>query len=154
MSDQETIAQLSFDDLKPGEQFKLGSYQPTREEVIDFASRYDPQPFHLDDAAAAANPVFGRLSASGWHSAMIMHLLSYRFWKARGLRGIAGLGVDGIRWHAPVYPGDLLDGTIEVVEARRSESKADRGIAKFRITLRNQHGAQVAEMVTAALMAV
>lgn len=154
MSDQETIHPLSFDDLKPGDRFQLGAYELTREEVIDFASKYDPQPFHLDDAAAAANPIFGRLSASGWHTAMIMHLLADRFTTARGLQGIAGLGVDGIRWHSPVYPGDMLDGTIEVVEARRSESKPDRAIATFRMTLRNQHGAQVAEMTTAALLAV
>jgi acyl dehydratase len=154
MPDQEAIDPLSFDDLKPRRQFELGTYEMTRAEVIDFASRYDPQPFHLDDAAAAANPVFGRLSASGWHTAMVMHLLWDRFSGVHGLRAVAGVGVDEIRWLRPVYPDDRLAGMMKVVRARRSASKPDRGIATVRITLRNQHGEQVAAMVATALYEV
>lgn len=154
MSDQEAIDPLSFNHLRAGDQFRLGTHQVTREAVIDFASRYDPQPFHLDDEAAAANPIFGRLSASGWHTAMIGHLLWNGFAKSHGLNGIAGLGVDRIRWQSPVFPDDVLNGTVEVVQARRSDSRSDRGIATFLTTLRNQHGEQVLEMTTAALFAI
>lgn len=124
-----------------------------REEIIDFASKYDPQPWHLDDEAAAANPVFGRLSASGWHTTVVMSLLLDRFWKSTQVRGLAGGGVDGVRWMAPVFVGDVLTGEAVVTVARQSASKPDRGILTQHITMRNQDGHQVAEATLSGIMA-
>lgn len=144
-------APLTFDQLKPGDSFPVGSYRMTREEVIAFAAQYDPQPFHLDDEAAAANPVFGRLAASGWHTVMVMFRLMSQHWKGRGLRNLAGAGVDSVRWLTPVYPDDVLTGTVEVVMARPSASRPDTGIMTARVVLHNQHDTRVATMKTTAL---
>jgi len=130
---------MTFDDIREGARYVLGQHEMTREAVIDFATKFDPQPFHLDDAAAAAHPVFGRLAASGWHTALVAHLLALKLWQGTQIRGSAGLGADAIRWHAPVYPGDVLSGDIEIVTARPSASRPDRGVIAFDATLRNQH---------------
>lgn len=127
-----------FDDLKAGDRFPLGRIEMTREEVIAFAAKYDPQPYHLDDAAAAASPIFERLSASGWHTAVLSSLLMDRFWKSTRVRGAAGGGVEEMRWLSPVYPGDTLTGEMEITAARVSASKPDRGIATMQTVLRNQ----------------
>ena len=132
--------------MKQGDRFPLGHYEVLREDVIEFASRFDPQPYHLDDAAAAANPVFGRLSASGWHTAVILNLLMDRFWKATKVRGMAGGGIDGMRWLHPVYPGDTLTGEVEVVMIRPSASRPERGVMTMRAVLRNQDGVQVSDI--------
>jgi len=125
----------------------------TREEVIAFASKYDPQPYHLDDAAAAANPIFGRLSASGWHTTMVVNLLTDRFWRATAVRGLAGGGADEIRWLKPVYPGDTLTGHIEIVSKRPSASKPDRGIMTMQITLHNQNQTPVITVTLTGMFA-
>lgn len=151
MSETSTPTRLHFEAIAPGTRFDIGSQVMTREEVVAFASRYDPQPFHLDDAAAAAHPFFERLSASGWHTAVVMHLLWERFAKARGLEGLAGAGVDQIRWIRPVYPGDTLSGEAELLSVRASRSNPSRGIVTMRMSLQNQHGDQVASMVVTAL---
>lgn len=132
-----------FEDLKVGDRFPLGEMLITREDVIAFASKYDPQPYHLDDAAAEASPVFKRLSASGWHTTVISSLLMDTFWKGTRVRGIAGGGADELRWLSPVYPGDTLTGEIEMTSVRVSESKPDRGIASMQTELRNQDGVPV-----------
>ena len=125
----------------------------TREEVIEFASRYDPQPYHLDDAAAESSPVFGRLSASGWHTSVILNVLMDRFWKSTNVCGLAGGGIDGMRWLSPVYPGDRLTGDVEVVMIRPSASRPERGIMTMRGTLRNQDGVQVADIKITGIFA-
>jgi len=100
-----------FEDYQVGQVERFGAYQVTREEVIEFASRFDPQPFHLDDAAAAANPIFGKLAASGWHTcAMVMRMLVDHQLKD-GHMSLGSPGVDEIRWLKPVYPGDTLSAT-------------------------------------------
>jgi acyl dehydratase len=147
------IAALTFDQLKPGDRFPLGDQEITRSEVIAFASKYDPQPYHLDDAAAAANPVFGRLSASGWHITVTMTLLLDRFWRSTRVRGLAGAGADEIRWLEPVYPGDVLSGTVEIVAARKSASRPDRGVMTMQVTLQNQHQRPVANMKVTGVFA-
>lgn len=151
MSDTSAPARLHFDAIAPGDRFDLGSHVMKRDEVVEFASRYDPQPFHLDDDAAAAHPFFERLSASGWHTALVMHLLWHRYAEARGLESLAGAGVDQIRWLRPVYPGDTLSGEAEVLSVRTSRSNPGRGIGTLRTTLHNQHGEEVASMITTAL---
>lgn len=152
MSNAIALEDLRFDDLKVGDCFVLGNYEMTRADIMDFASKYDPQPWHLDEEAAAANPVFGRLSASGWHTTVVMSLLMDRFWKRTRVRGLAGGGVDGVRWNAPVFVGDVLTAQAEVTLARVSASKPDRGILATHIRLLNQEGRQVAECVLTGIM--
>ena len=131
---------LGFEDFAVGRVDRYGIYAVTREEVIAFATAYDPQPFHLDDAAAAANPLFGRLAASGWHTAAMGMRMTADYWAGIGGRAIlGGAGIDQLRWLRPVYPGDTLRCESEVLDARPSESKPDRGIVRTALTLFNQH---------------
>lgn len=157
MSASRTLRQLSenlcFDDLAPGDRFPLGTHSMTRGDVIAFAEKYDPQPFHLDDAAAAANPLFDRLSASGWHTAVIMNLMMDKCWRQTNVRGLAGGQVDLIRWVKPVYPDDVLTGTIEVIAKRPSNSKPDRGIMTMEASLRNQQDELVATLRVTGIFA-
>ena len=96
-----------FEDLEVGTKASFGHYEVTREEVIDFASRYDPQPFHLDDEAATQT-YFGRLSASGWHTcAMTMRMMVEHF-SSQEAASLGSPGIDELRWIKPVYPGDTL----------------------------------------------
>ena len=102
-----------FEEYEEGRIERFGAYRVTREDVIEFASKFDPQPFHLDDAAAAASPIFGRLAASGWHTcAIVMRMLTDEWTDAEGYFSLGGTGVDELRWTRPVYPGDTI--TIEV----------------------------------------
>lgn len=119
----------SFDDLSPGMSFELGTFALTRAEVLEFASRFDPQPFHLDDAAAAQS-VFGRLVASGLHtySATVGHLIRSGLLRAINL---AGGGVD-LRWPAALDPDETVAMRLTVEELRASASKPEMGIAKLR----------------------
>lgn len=141
-----------FEDIEVGAVSRFGHYEVTREEVMDFARRYDPQPFHLDDAAAAKTH-FGRLSASGWHTcAMTMSMLVENLTKHRQA-GLGSPGVDQLRWLKPVYPGDTLRCESEVLEKRRSESRPEMGIFKSRLTVFNQDDVPVMSMVSNGLIA-
>lgn len=115
-----------------------------------FAAQYDPQPFHLDEAAARES-IFGRLVASGWHTmALTMRLLVQG-----GLQpawGLIGMGADELRWPRPVEPGDTLQAEWEVIETRPSSSRPDRGIVRLRVTTRNQRGEVVLTLVTTVLV--
>jgi acyl dehydratase len=132
------VAELTFDDLEPGDRFALGTCPITRDEVIDFASRYDPQPQHLDDAGAAGNPVFDRLAASGWHTAALMNRMVGSFFERTAIRGLAGAAIEQLRWVEPVYAGDSLEVSMEIVGVRGSRSNPDRGIISMRVEARNQ----------------
>ena len=140
-----------YEDLVVGETHRFGAYAVTREEVIAFASKYDPQPFHLDDAAAAETH-FGRLSASGWHTcAMTMSMLVDRH-KHNDHQGLGSPGIDELRWLRPVYPGDTLSVETEVLDKRRSATKPDRGIFRTATRVYNQDGVQVMSMNSRALV--
>jgi len=103
----------TFEDLSVGDTETFGSYTVTREEIVDFAEQYDPQPFHVDPEAAEQSP-FGGLVASGWHTAsMTMRMLVTGLLQEADTRG--ALGVDELRWLAPVQPGDTLTARTEVV---------------------------------------
>ena len=142
-----------YEDIAIGHKQAFGRYEVTREEVIDFASKYDPQPFHLDDEAAAQTH-FGRISASGWHTcAMTMSMLVANLTKHKQA-GLGSPGVDKLRWKKPVYPGDVLCCETEVIEKRRSKSRPDMGITKGTTTVYNQHGEVVMTMVSNGLIAV
>lgn len=141
-----------FEDIIVGARHRFGAREVTREEVIDFARRYDPQPFHLSDEAAAGTH-FGRLSASGWHTcAMTMAMLVDNLSKNRQA-GLGSPGVDELRWLKPVYPGDTLSVETEVLEKRVSASRPEMGIYKSRITVTNQDGVAVMTMVSNGLIA-
>lgn len=142
-----------FEDIAVGSTQAFGSYLVTREEVIEFASKYDPQPFHLDDDAAAATH-FGRLSASGWHTcAMTMAMLVENL-KANRQAGLGSPGIDQLRWLKPVFPGDTLRCESEVLEKRRSQSRREMGLFKSRLTVFNQDDEPVMQMVSNGLVGV
>lgn len=140
-----------YEDLAVGQKHAFGRYEVTREEVIEFASKYDPQPFHLDDEAAAAT-YFGRLSASGWHTcAMTMAMLVENL-KANRQAGLGSPGIDQLRWKKPVFPGDTLRCESVVIEKRRSGSRPEMGIFKSSLTVFNQNDEPVLEMVSNGLI--
>ncbi|MES2271190.1 MAG: MaoC family dehydratase [Pseudomonadota bacterium] len=134
---------LWLEDLVPGQVFRFGDYPVAREEVIEFASRYDPQPFHLDDEAAAANPLLGKLCASGMHTMSMAHLLMMRGFGEVGIRPLAGAGMDKMRLHRPVFPGDTLHIEIEITETRPIRSRSDRGLLSYLTKVVNQDGLEV-----------
>lgn len=143
----------SFEDMPVGRIDRYGSKQVDRDEVIEFARQFDPQPFHLSDEAAAANPLFGRLAASGWHTAAMAMRMTADHWAALGGRAIlGGAGIDELRWVRPVYPGDTIRCEGEVIEARVSQSKPDRGIVKAQLRVLNQHDAIVMTQISVIVM--
>ena len=126
-----------FDDLVLGMHFKSSDKQVTREEIKRFASEFDPQPYHLDEKAAEQTPLKG-LAASGWHTAAIAMRLAVEV-RPFGRHPLLGLGVDDLRWLAPVRPGDVIHIEGEVVELTSSKTKP-QGIVRIRWTAFNQHG--------------
>lgn len=127
---------IHWEDFEAGEVIDLGEYHVTRDEILEFAERYDPQPFHTDEEAAA-DSIYGGLIASGWHTcAMMMRLLCDAVLVEAESMGSAG--VEQVRWLKPVRPGDTLRGTMEVVETRPSRSKPDRGIIRSHWEIHNQ----------------
>jgi acyl dehydratase len=146
----ETMAQLYFEDFKPGTVFELGSVEMTRDRIISFAREFDPQPFHIDEQAAARSH-FGGLIASGWHTCSVFMRLF-----VEGVLGKAGSlgspGVEEIRWLKPVRPGDVLRARYTVVSAEPSRSRADRGTVFSLAELFNQDGVLVMTLKARNLM--
>ncbi len=127
-----------FEDLELESEKYFGSYDVTREEVLEFASKYDPQPFHLSDEAAAKTH-FGRIAASGWHTcAMTMAVLA-RYAVKHGQASLGSPGIDELRWTKPVYPGDTLHVRGEIVEKTPSRSRPEMGSYRTKMTVTNQH---------------
>ena len=138
---------LHLDELTVGQRFVSGMHAIDASQVIRFASEYDPQPFHLDPAAAESS-VFGELVASGWHTAAItMRLLVDGQWIAGGLIGFGG----AIRWPGPTRPGDVLRVHSEVIEITPSRSRPNRGVVTLRSETRNQRG-EVVQVLDAKLL--
>ncbi|MEZ5997856.1 MAG: MaoC family dehydratase [Hyphomonas sp.] len=130
------------------------TYEVTREEVIEFASKYDPQPFHLDDEAAAKTH-FGRISASGWHTAAMVMRMMVEGWKDQEpTAGLGSPGVDELRWRKPVYPGDTLRVESKLIFKRRMKSRPDMGLMKSEQTIYNQNDEIVMTMVSNGLIQV
>ncbi len=144
-----------FEDMVVGTRTRSSrTYKVTREEVIEFATKFDPQPFHLDDEAAKAT-FFGRLSASGWHTgAMAMRMMVDTWKDSEPTAGLGSPGLDELRWVKPVYPGDELTVEIELIEKRRSKSRPEMGLTKSRQTVFNQHGEEVMTMIGNGLIRV
>src|SRR4029453_1189515 len=125
-----------FEDIAVGAKSRFGRYEVTREEVIAFAAKYDPQPFHLSDEAAAATH-FGRLSASGWQTCAMTMSMVVENLKAHNQAGLGSPGVDELRWLKPVYPGDVLTVHGKIVEKTPSRSKPDIGSVRTETTVVN-----------------
>lgn len=144
---------LYYEDMVLGRKSSFGHYEVTREEVIDFASKYDPQPFHLDDEAAARTH-FKRLAASGWHTAAMMMAMNVEHFMGEKSASLGSPGIDELRWIKPVYPGDTLRCESELIEKRRSKSKPALGLTKSKTTVYNQNGEPVMSLVANGLIAV
>jgi acyl dehydratase len=141
-----------FEHIEVGRTASFGHYVVTREEVMDFAAKYDPQPFHLSDEAAAQTH-FGRLSASGWHTcAMVMSMVVANL-KENQQAGLGSPGIDELKWVKPVYPGDTLRCETEILEKRVSASRPEMGIFKSRMRVFNQDDVMVMTFVSNGLVA-
>ena len=139
------MTDLYFDDFKVGVRFESPGITLTEGEIIHFGLRYDPQPFHLDTEAAKESP-YGGLIASGFHTLG----LSFRMFLQTGAFAACSLGafgIDEVRWLLPVRPGDTVRVVSEVLEARVSSSKPDRGIVRLKHSTLNQRGETVQTMV-------
>lgn len=144
---------LYYEDIEVGAVRKFGNKAVTREEVIAFATEYDPQPFHLDDEAAARTH-FGRLSASGWHTGAMAMRMMVENMKEHEQAGLGSPGIEDLRWLRPVYPGDTLRCETEVLEKRRSQSRPDMGLFKSQLSVFNQHDEPVMTMRSTGLIRV
>lgn len=133
-----------WEDFHVGQVIELGTREVSREEILQFARRYDPQPFHTDDEAAEES-IYGGLIASGWHTcAMTMRMLYDGLLERAASLGSPG--VDNVRWLEPVRPGDTLRARMRVLETRPSRSKPDRGTIKSRWEVLNQNDEMVMTM--------
>ena len=133
---------IFFEDLQIGAETYFGSYEVTREEVIEFAHKYDPQPFHLSDEEAAKTH-FGKLAASGWHTAAMTMAVIARHVVEEEQAGLGSPGIDELRWKKPVYPGDTLHVRGRIIEKTPSRSRPEMGSFKSRTTVTNQDGTEV-----------
>lgn len=132
---------IHFEDMNPGTEYPLGPKHVVTDEVIAFASEYDPQPMHLDEEAGKAS-ILGGLAASGWHScAMLMRMMCDSYMLRAAAEGAPGL--DYVKWIRPVLAEDVLSGETRVVDRRVSRSRPGIGIVHLRHELRNQRGETV-----------
>ena len=143
---------IYFEDLEVGAKAAFGRYAVTRDDVVAFAERYDPQPFHLSDEAAAQTH-FGRLSASGWHTCAMTMAMLVAHLKENRQAGLGSPGIDELKWIKPVYPGDTLRCENEVLEKRVSASRPEMGIFKSRMRVFNQDDVMVMTFVSNGLVA-
>ena len=142
---------LYWEDLEVGTDKTFGTYDVTREEVLEFARKYDPQPFHLSDEAAARTH-FGKIAASGWHTAaMTMRVIVDALTK-EPQAGLGSPGVDDLRWLRPVYPGDTLTMHGTIVDKTPSRSKPELGTIRTQTTVTNQDGVDVMRFTSIVLM--
>lgn len=142
---------IYFEDVEVGSERLFGSYDVTREEVIEFARKYDPQPFHLSDEAAAMTH-FGRIAASGWHTCAMTMAVIARAVVEEEQAGLGSPGADELRWLKPVYPGDRITVHGKVIDAIPSRSKPDIGVIKSENVVTNQDGVPVMRFTSIVLM--
>lgn len=139
-----------LEDFEPGQVFRTRGMTMDESEIMDFARKYDPQPIHTDSVAAAAGPFEG-LIASGWHTGSMV----FRLWVDLGFMeksSLGGPGIENLRWLVPVRPGDTLHTEVEILEARPSKSKPDRGILRYITRGINQRGETVITMDSASFL--
>src|SRR5436305_3085452 len=130
-------AMIYFEDLEVGAETYFGSYHVTREEVLEFARKYDPQPFHLSDEEAAKTH-FGRLAASGWHTAAMTMAVIARHVVKHEQAGLGSPGIDELRWLKPVFPGDTLHVRGKIVEKTPSRSRPEMGSFRTHTVVTNE----------------
>jgi acyl dehydratase len=128
---------IYFEDLEIGAETYFGSYDVTREEVLEFARKYDPQPFHLSDEEAAKTH-FGRLAASGWHTCAMTMAVIARHVVDEEQAGLGSPGIDELRWRRPVFPGDRLHVRSKIVDKTPSRSKPEMGSFRSDTVVTNQ----------------
>jgi acyl dehydratase len=134
-----------FEDVRVGETTRFGRYEVTREEIIEYARQFDPQPFHLDEAAGRES-MFGGLIASGWHTgAMFIRMVCDSMIPGSATSG--ALGFDDLKWLKPVRPGDVLS-VESVVREKVEPRRPDRGTVKIESRILNQHGDMVMSLVS------
>ena len=140
-----------FEDLAVGEETVFGHYDVTREEVLEFARKYDPQPFHLSDEEAAKTH-FGRIAASGWHTCAMTMAVIARYVVSDRQAGLGSPGVDELRWLKPVYPGDRLTVRATVIDKTPSRSKPHIGTFRTLNVVTNQDGVEVMRFISIVMI--
>ena len=142
---------IYWEDLVVGAETLFGHYDVTLDEVLEFARKYDPQPFHLDEEAAAKTH-FGRIAASGWHTcAMTMAVIASHV-VAGGQAGLGSPGIDELRWLKPVFPGDRITVRGKIVEKTPSRSKPEIGSFRSETVVTNQDEVAVMRFTSIVLM--
>jgi acyl dehydratase len=139
-----------FEHYQAGREYDLGTLTVSETEIVEFASRYDPQGFHLSREKAAKSP-YGGIIASGWHTIS----LAMRLYVDQFLSHVASLGspgVDEVRWPNPLRPGDTLRVRVVILETRPSRSRTDRGIVRSRVEALNQKGELALSMTVVSLL--
>ena len=135
-----------FEDVQVGDVMRFGRYEVTREEIIEYARQFDPQPFHLDEAAARRS-IFGGLIASGWHTgAMFIRMVAEHMTPQHATSG--AMGFDELKWLRPVRPGDVLSVESVVREKVELRSRPDRGLVKVESRIHDQRGQVVMSLVS------
>jgi acyl dehydratase len=142
---------IYFEDLELGVETYYGSYKVTREEVLEFAHKYDPQPFHISDEAAAKTH-FGRIAASGWHTAAMTMAVIARYVVGHEQAGLGSPGIDDLRWRKPVYPGDTLHVRGTIVEKTPSRSRPNMGSFRTDTVVTNQDDQPVMSFTSIVLI--
>lgn len=144
---------LYFEDIPIGDRQCFGRYEVCAQELVGFAERYDPQPFHLSDEGAAGTH-FGTLAASGWHTGAMAMAMLVRHWQSipgRQEASLGAMGMDELRWLQPVRPGNVLSLMVEVVEKTPSRSRPELGIVKSRVTVLNERNEPVMTFMPIAM---
>ena len=139
-----------FDDLEVGQQWRFGRYEVTREEIVEFARQFDPQPFHLDEAAARES-LYGGLIASGWHTGAMFIRMVAEFMTPR-VATQGAVGFDDLRWIKPVRPGDVLSVESTVREKIESRQRPERGTVKIESRVLDQRGEPVMSLVSLVIV--
>lgn len=142
---------LYWEDIEDGSERVFGTYAVTREEVLEFARKYDPQPFHLSDEAAAKTH-FGKIAASGWHTAAMTMRVIVNELTREPQAGLGSPGVDELRWIKPVYPGDRLTVHGTILDKTPSRSKPHLGTIRTQTSVTNQDGVEVMRYTSIVLM--
>ncbi len=138
-------AERYWEDFTVGQRFSSHTVAVTAEEIKRFASQFDPQPFHTDEAAAVGS-FFGGLVASGWHTAALtMRMLVQSELKVAG--GLIGMGIEEVRWPRPVHPGDTLHVVLEVLEVRPLKSRPQNGLLRMQVQTFNQNEQLVQSLI-------
>lgn len=139
-----------YEDIEIGPSGRFGSYEMTKQEIIEFATRFDPQPFHLDDDFAKTTH-FGALCASGWHTASALMRMLVDYGKETGLVSLGSPGLQDLKWAKPVFVGDILSVEREYLDKRLSKSRPGLGLVTFNNYVYNHHN-DVVMSVTGTMM--